>query len=276
MNNIRIAILDLNDGKPNQGMRCIKTLTEQFLENSEFNGTYDVFDVRQNNEVPELYNYDIFISSGGPGSPYPVGNAWEDQYNRFLDKLYIHNKTQNNKKFAFLICHSFQLACYHWKLGNVCPRRSTSFGVMPVHKTTEGALEPLFMNLPNPFYAVDSRDFQVIEPNDEKLEQMGAEIVALEKIRPHVKLERAVMAIRFSNEIFGTQFHPEADADGMRFHFSLPDKKAGIVKKFGEQKYQMVLDHLEDDDKIILTEKTIIPTFLLSAAQHLKGQFANT
>lgn len=263
---LRIAILDLNDGKPNQGMRCILQLVNRFLDKAEHRGQFQVFDVRQANEVPDIHDFDIFLSSGGPGSPYPAGLLWEDKYNQFLDALYIHNQTQENKKFAFLICHSFQLACYHWQLGNVSPRRSTSFGIMPVHKTVEGAIEPLFMGLSNPFFAVDSRDFQVIEPNDEKLEQMDAKIVALEKVRPHVALERAVMAIRFSDEIFGTQFHPEADAPGMRYHFSLPEKKKAIVDKFGEEKFNQILNHLDDEDKITLTESVIIPTFLEMAA----------
>ena len=270
MNTIRIAILDMNNGVPNQGLRCIKALVEQFYSNSEFDGNYDIFDVRQKNQIPSLSKYDIFISSGGPGSPYPTGENWERRYNEFLDRLYIHNKRNENKKFAFLICHSFQLACYHWDLGNVCPRRSTSFGIMPVHKFGEGMNEPFFDGLPNPFFAVDSRDFQVVEPNDDKLNQLGAEIVALEKIRPHVELERAVMAIRFSNEIFGTQFHPEADASGMHFHFSQPERKQNIIKKFGEQKYQMILNHLDDDDKIMLTESVMIPTFLRTSAEALQ------
>ena len=267
MNNLRIAVLDMNNGVPNQGMRCITALIEQFYSESEYDGKYDVFDVRQHNELPAVSKYDIFISSGGPGSPYPTGEEWEFRFNEFLDRLYIHNKTNANKKFAFLICHSFQIACYHWDLGNVSPRRSTSFGIMPVHKFGDGMDEPFFEGLPNPFYAVDSRDFQVIEPNDNKINAMGATIVALEKVRPHVELERAVMAIRFSDEIFGTQFHPEADAAGMRFHFLQPERKTNIVKKFGEQKYNMILNHLEDDDKIMLTEKTMIPSFLRHAAE---------
>ncbi len=267
MRKIRIAILDLNNGVPNQGMRCIISLVKDFYDKSVFHGEFKTFDVRQKSEVPNINNFDIFISSGGPGAPYPNGEEWEALYNEFLDRIYIHNKTRDNKKFAFLICHSFQLACYHWQLGNVSPRRSTSFGVMPVHKTSEGMEEAFFEGLPNPFYAVDSRDFQVIEPDDKKLENMGAKIIALEKIRPYVNLERAVMAIRFSNEIFGTQFHPEADANGMRFHFSMPDRKKTIIKKFGEQKYQMILDRLDDEEKIMLTEKTVIPTFLRKSAE---------
>jgi len=43
----------------------------------------------------------------------------------------------------------------------------------------------------DPFYAVDSRDYQVIEPDHQQLQRIGATILAIEKERPHVLLERA-------------------------------------------------------------------------------------
>ena len=42
---------------------------------------------------------------------------------------------------------------------------------------------------------------------------MGAKILCIEKERPHVPYERAVMGIRFNEYMIGTQFHPEADAN---------------------------------------------------------------
>jgi hypothetical protein len=35
----------------------------------------------------------------------------------FLDSVFEHNKYNEDKKYLFLICHSFQLASIHWKLG---------------------------------------------------------------------------------------------------------------------------------------------------------------
>jgi hypothetical protein len=57
---------------------------------------------------------------------------------------------------------------------------------MPIHKTEDGANDFLLKNLPEPFYAVDSRAYQFIEPNYKKLDEMGMKIVALEKVRPHI------------------------------------------------------------------------------------------
>ena len=256
----------MNAGEPNEGMRCIKMLVGSFLGQAEVHGKYDIFDVRTKGEVPNVSDYDIFISSGGPGSPLLSGEAWEIDFLDFLDAVLKHNLSSHFKKHLFLICHSFQLACLHWDVARVTKRRSTSFGILPIFKTKSGELEPLFKGLDNPFYAVDSRDYQVIGPNEWKLDTLDGKVLCREKIRPNVSLERAVMAIRFSNEIFGTQFHPEADAEGMLHYFMRDDKKEIVIKKFGKKKYLEMIAHLDDDDKIMKTNHTVIPRFLLEAA----------
>ncbi len=267
---LRIAILDLNNGFQNEGMRCIKKIVNDFATEEAQDIDCQIFDVRQDNAVPDL-NFDIYISSGGPGSPKPEGKLWEKRFFKFLDSLYKYNRNHHNrtKKHLFLICHSFQLACVHWEIGHVCKRRKNSFGIFPIHKTKLAMREPFFEGLQDPFWAVDSRDYQVIEPDNFVLEQMGAKIMGMEKIRPHVPLERAIMAIRFSNEIFGTQFHPEADAEGMLRHFQKEDKKVTIIKNYGEDHYYQMIAHLNDPEKILSTENTILPNFLKLAASRI-------
>ncbi len=273
----KIAVLDMNAGHPNEGMRCIKMLVAQFLSIKEIKGSYDVFDVRVKNEIPKIKDYDMFISSGGPGTPLVLGDSWENAYFNFLDAVLLHNLSKPNKKHLFLICHSFQLACLHWDLAKVTKRRSTSFGILPMHKTKSGENEVLFQDLDDPFYAVDSRDYQVIGPKEWKLDTLDGQVLCIEKERPNIALERAVMAIRFSNEIFGTQFHPEADAEGMTRYFEREDKKAVVIKKHGKRKYKNMLEHLNDDDKIMKTNAVIIPRFLKLASEAIeqeKLQFA--
>lgn len=265
-----IAVLDMNAGHANEGMRCIRLLVEQFLGQEHIDGTYDVFDVRVHNEIPKIKDYDMFISSGGPGTPLIVGEQWENAYFNFLDAVLLHNLSKPNKKHLFLICHSFQMACLHWDLAKVTKRRSTSFGILPMHKTKSGQNEVLFQDLDDPFYAVDSRDYQVIGPKEWKLDTLDGRVLCIEKERPKIALERAVMAIRFSNEIFGTQFHPEADAEGMTRYFEREDKKAVVIKKHGKKKYRNMLAHLNDDDKIMKTNAVIIPRFLRLAAEEIE------
>jgi len=270
LNTYRIAILDMNAEHANEGMRCIKMLAGEFLAQDGIEGRYEVFEVRVAGEVPKLEDYDIYISSGGPGSPLISGEAWEAKYFGLLDSLLRHNLSHPNKKHLFLICHSFQLACLHWDLAKVTKRRSTSFGILPIFKTKSGEHETLFVGLNDPFYAVDSRDYQVIGPKEWKLDTLDGKVLCREKIRPNVPLERAVMAIRFSNEIFGVQFHPEADAEGMLRHFQKEEKREQIIKKYGKHKYFNMLDQLVDESKIMKTNHTIIPRFLMLAADAIE------
>ena len=268
---VRFAILDLNDGHANQGMRCINEIVHRWATDNNVDIVYDVFDVRQKNQLPDL-SYDIYISSGGPGNPLSTRfddwdinlNKWFNEINRWND-----NPRKVQKKFVFLICHSFQLACRYFNAGLVCKRKSTSFGVFPIHVLPEAQFDPVFKNLKNPFYAVDSRDFQLIQPNHDVIHKMGAYITCIEKDRPHVPYERAVMGIRFSSYIFGTQFHPEADSIGMLKHFQSPDKKETVIKNHGEEKLKNMLEHLDDPDKIMWTNMNLIPNFLNEAYNHL-------
>ena len=86
-NKIRIAVLDLYEGFANQGMRCIREILNQFGDQNNLDISWDEFDVRLKNEVPDL-SYDIFISSGGPGSPLDSeGSEWEKVYFNWLHKV---------------------------------------------------------------------------------------------------------------------------------------------------------------------------------------------
>ncbi|MEP6615262.1 MAG: GMP synthase [Ginsengibacter sp.] len=267
---IKIAILDLYEGVENQGMRCIREILNQFGESNNIDISWDEFDVRLQCQVPDL-SYDIFISTGGPGSPLDSeGSDWEDAYFKWLDAVEKWNvgNEEPQKKFVFFICHSFQLVCRHWKLANVCKRRSTAFGVFPIHLLEDGKNEPVFRGLSDPFYAVDSRDWQVVEPQMNVLYR-GAKILCIEKERAHVPLERAIMAMRFNDYFFGTQFHPEADATGMSMYLQTEEKKKTVIENYGLEKWISMIDHLNDPDKISWTNSHVLPNFLNIAVEHL-------
>ncbi|MEJ0055517.1 MAG: GMP synthase [Bacteroidota bacterium] len=266
MSSMKIAILDLYEGEANEGMRCILQLVEQFKKDNQPDLTYDVFDVRGKKEIADL-TYDAFISSGGPGSPLDSeGSDWENNYFGLMDAIRKHN-SQNpfDKKSVFLICHSLQIFCRKYGYAQVKKRKGTAFGVMMINKTREGRSEPLLKVLADPFYAVDSRDYQIVQPREEKIWSGGGQIICIEKDRPHVELERAVMAIRFDESFFGTQFHPEADSEGMYRYLITDQKKKDVIEKHGEKKYHQMLQYLNEPDKIKLTYKTIIPVFLRMA-----------
>lgn len=255
----RVALLDLYKGVPNQGMNAIRgILTAQGL-------TWDEFDVRANFELPDT-SYDLYISSGGPGEPWDFEGGWDKPYFKLIQDLWDMNKSGNHPpKYVFFICHSYQLACMHFRLGTVCKRSSTAFGIMSVHITEEGEQEPLLDGIPEPFHAVDSRDYQVIQPDMARFAELDAQILLMEKIRHHVHHERAVMGIRFSNEMMGTQFHPEADPEGMKHHFALPHMKEKIVRDHGMHKYINLMAQLNHPENVLIHAKPILERFIAEA-----------
>ena len=265
---MNIAILDMYNNVPNEGMRCIRHAIETVQLTDGVELAYQIFNVRADGQLPDL-SFDVYVSTGGPGVPLPVGERWEEPYFQLIDALFDHNRTAETKKPLFLICHSFQLVAGHLGLGTIGKRKSTSFGIFPMHRTDDGMVEPLFQLLPEPFYAVDSRDYQLTEPDMAAFDKIGAKLLCLEKIRPHVDLERAVMAIRFSDHIFGTQFHPEADDEGMLRYFLQDEKKANIITNYGQAKYDEMVSYLRDPQKIALTEAVILPGFLRHAIREL-------
>ncbi len=253
------------NGIPNQGMRCIIDVISRFSPVVSF----EIFDVRLKCEFPEIKKFDIYISTGGPGNPLEGDGEWDKKYYEFIDSLTKWNNENSIKKHVLFICHSFQMACLHFGLATVTKRNDTSFGVMTIHKTKEGLTDPLFEGLADPFYGIDSRDYQVVQPKLSVFAKKGAKIISLEKIRDNVQYERAIMAVRFTDYFVGTQFHPEADPISFVSHLRNKEAKEKIKNMKGKKKFRNMLEDLMDDDKIYRTNETLIPNFLRIAINDL-------
>jgi GMP synthase-like glutamine amidotransferase len=276
MKKIRIAILDLYNGQQNEGMRCIREMLVRMNATYQQALEWKEFEVRNKQELPTM-EFDIYLSSGGPGSPLESeGMAWDNAYFKWLSDLVAWNNSANNinKKYAFFIFHSYQLACRYFELGNVTKRKSTAFGVFPMHRMEAGLEEPVFNGLNDPFYGVDSRDFQVVQPQLERMQAIGAAILCIEKERPHVDLERAVMAIRFNAYMVGTQFHPEADAQGMSMYLKRDDKKKTVIENHGQEKWASMIEQLNDPEKISMTNSHVLPNFIMQAIANITNPYS--
>jgi len=255
----------MNNEEPNQGLRCIKEIAAFFNEDADSS----VFNVRGNNEIPDS-SFDIYISSGGPGSPLDEGQ-WRKPYLKLMQNLWEYNQNSDfQKKHVFFICYSFQVICHYFNLGTLKPRRSTSFGILPVHKTKSGSVDPLLEGLADPFYTVDSRDWQLIQPRLKVFKEHGATILSIEQIRTNVEYERAIMAVRFSKEFVGTQFHPEADPLSMKAHFLAEENMRKVINNFGQEKYNSMMSKMDDPEKLMLTYNTILPKFIRNAISQIR------
>ncbi len=98
---MKVAVLDLYEGVPNEGMRCIRELLMQFAESRQIPLQLNEFDVRGACSVPDL-GYDVYISSGGPGSPVDsAGSDWETAYFGWLQSVLDWNLQDGRPKNTF-------------------------------------------------------------------------------------------------------------------------------------------------------------------------------
>lgn len=263
---IKLAILDMYEGTRNLGMSNIQDIVNGFAH--DIDGA--VFDVRSKAELPDL-SYDIFIFSGGPGDPREGDEKWLKPFRQLMTDIFDHNKySDGGKKYCFFICHSFQMACEHFGIGQITKRRSMSFGTFPVHKTEEGEKEWLFRHLDNPFWVADFREFQVVQPDHKRLNELGAKLTLIEQERELPTLERAIMGVHFSEEMIGTQFHPEADPQGMRAYFTEEERVMSILNEYGKDKLESMVRDLNHPAKIEKTHSIILPFFLHRAIQGVR------
>jgi GMP synthase-like glutamine amidotransferase len=258
-----MAILDMNNNQENMGIASIKRIADRFAVID-----YEVFDVRYSKEVPGL-DFDIYISSGGPGDPLEFEGGWEEEYYSLMDRIWEHNKVAEEKKYVFFICHSFQMICHHMGLGKATMRNKESFGIVPVNKTEEGKKETLFTQLNQPFYGADFRKYEVVSPDYSKINEIGAVITAIERTEDDSIAEKAIMAIRFSREWFGTQFHPEAHPDGMMIYLRRQEKKNMILNTYGLNTYEEMMHNAIHPERLAITRDSILPGFIRDAIDHI-------
>jgi len=137
--------------------------------------------------------------------------------------------------------------------------------------TGNGLYEEVFDGLPNPMYVADFRSFEVIKEDYETRTEDYPRVLALEQINPMEPRQRAIMAIRFSPEMIGTQFHPEAYAEGMYDYFNQEDRKNSVIAEHGEERLHQMVRDLAHPAKISLTNNTILPNFIRDSITKIVG-----
>jgi GMP synthase-like glutamine amidotransferase len=266
---LRVALLDLYAGKDNHGLSALRRAVDAAGRRAGVPVRLDTYDVRGRGDVPDLA-YDLFVSSGGPGSPYDgEGTAWEADYFRWLDRLWNHNERSPAPRPALFICHSFQMMVRFFEVARVTRRESESFGVVPVNRTEAGRRDPLLAGLDDPFYGADFRHWQAVEPDASRLSGLDARVLAVETDRPEA--EGAVMALRVGEHLAAVQFHPEAEPAGMADHVRRPERRRQVIEKVGLGGYRALLRRLRDPHVLKPTHDAVLPGFLDRAVRTVGG-----
>lgn len=194
----RIAVISMGEGWPSAGLEAVKTLAQAYGE------MVCMQDIRIGEAVPALDDFDILLSTGGPGDPTDLGQ-WGESYTTLINHILKHNR-QNplHPKKAFLICHSFQVMSYYWGLGEISKRDAALWGAMP-QKAQKTADDVVRVFPVGDFHALESRFYQVMPT------LMCEQVCRDKDLVIAAKDERGAITAWQTRDghVAATQFHPE-------------------------------------------------------------------
>jgi len=264
---LRICLVDMNNGHVNQAMRCLRGMLSSFFERvRRYNPGLpcivgEVSPRDTNNPVPR--DYDFYISTGGPGSPYDGdGMPWVTEYSSFLDDV-VDSAIRGGEKQSslFAICYSFEMVVRHFRLAAVVPRSERKFGVMPIYTTPEGQTHPLLRPFGDRLFAFEHRNWEAVDLDESLLESLGGSLLARES-RDGLSKGRAILGLDVTAGVEAVQFHPEADRPGVMNWVSRPEQAAAFKAAYGELTYQAMLRTLDDPRRLARTYALVIPGWM--------------
>ncbi len=134
---------------------------------------------------------------------------------------------------------------------------------------------------PKYFFAI-CHSFQILcaykgigNPDLAKMEKSGAKILGLEERSGEDSYERSIMMVRFSPEIIGTQFHPEADVFGMEQILENKSLQEEIERILGAGKVQQIQKDLENPETVLKMYNTLLPDFINNCKQSIASILEN-
>jgi homoserine O-succinyltransferase len=269
MRPLRLCLVDMNNGVPNEATRCFRVLLAGFVARARGANPgleFSVVHVQPRNlgEAPPK-DCDLALCTGGPGSPFDGYEApWCTGFRRFLDAVVDAQASGRKSPSALVVCHSFEIAIQHFGFARMARRATRKFGIMPAYTTKEGARSDLLGTLGERFFVWEHRDWEAVELNRAKLASLDGELWAVET-RPDgggAWKGDGLLAFRFAPGVEGTQFHPEADRDGALAWIKRPEQAAACVEAYGETTYHRMLASLDDPLRLARTFEQLIPGWL--------------
>ncbi len=264
---LRVGVIDMNAGHVNQAIRCIGVLIDQLASRVRHaNPGLEVETVhaspRDTTDVPPD-DCDLYISSGGPGSPFDGdGQPWVDDYSDFLDGIVDDNiKYDGRGRAVMAVCYSFEMAVRHFAVADVAPRSTRKFGVMPIYTTEEGREHPLLEPFGDRLFAFEHRNWEAVDLDESALARHGGRLLARES-RDGESKGRALMAFDFAPGVEGVQFHPEADRPGVMAWVARPDQAEAFKLAYGITTYERMLKTLDNPQRLARTFALLIPGWM--------------
>ncbi|MDB5478146.1 MAG: synthase - glutamine amidotransferase domain-like protein [Alphaproteobacteria bacterium] len=224
-----LALIDFYDGMEGRGIPSIIAAAESC-------GYKPVlFDLRRKNEIPALKDFDVFISSGGPGDPNVYGE-WGPVFFNFAHELFTYNKQNPDKpKDYFAICHSFQMLAHDLKMGVAGLRPEGRLSGIHTQEKIHGELPEIVAGLPDRFDTLENRFYEVVLTGGHP------------DFIPFAKREHALTGmVSRDGHFIGTQFHPEATVQGVAGFINDPDNRKTVTELHGAKTLQDMLGRMEN------------------------------
>lgn len=268
MSALRICLVDMNNGVANQAMRCFRRILDRFearvhKKNPGLELHRHEVQPRNLGELPSG-PYDLVLSSGGPGSPFDgLEDPWGVGYRKFLDAVHSENvKRPDSATKLLVVCHSFEVAVIHFGVAAMTKRDTLRFGLMPAYTTTNGQQVDYLRPFEDRLFTWEHRWWQAVEPNAERLRELGGVMTAHESRESGPDKGRAALAFKFAPGIEGTQFHPEADKPGVMAWVQIPEHADKFKAQYGDELYERMIKSLNDPGRLARTFALFIPGWL--------------
>jgi hypothetical protein len=275
MEPLRLSLVDMNNGVPNEAVRCFRRLLDAFAArvrsaNPRLAVVLEHVQPRNLGELPSR-QADLILSSGGPGSPH---DGWEEPwctgYRAFLDSILDRTAQRPDRApTAFVVCHSFEIAIQHFRFAEMARRQDLKFAIFPAYLTEEGPKEDFLQPFGERLFVWEHRRFQAVGLDVARLRQQQGAVFARESRPGQTDKGEALLALRFGPGLEGTQFHPEADRPGVLAWIHRPEHTAALRDAYGNSLLERMMKTLDDPGRLARTYALLIPGWLTSRFNHL-------
>ncbi len=264
---LSVCLVDMNAGHVNQAMRCFRGIVTAFFDRVRRHNPglpcrlIEVSPRDTNAPIPR--DCDIYVGSGGPGSPFDGDDQpWFADFRRFLDWMLVEaRRTDEDQRSLFGVCYTYELLVRMTGVAEVTMRDSRKFGVMPAYTTSYGRKHPLFAPFKDRLFAFEHRHWEAINLDKDRLADLGGGLLAQES-RDGYSKGQGLLGFDLGPGIEAVQFHPEADRAGVISWVARPEQAAAFRATYGEETYQAMLRTLDDPKRLAMTYALVIPGFL--------------
>ena len=275
MEPLRLSLVDMNNGVPNEAVRCFRRLLEGFsarvrLANPRLSVVLEHVQPRNLGELPSRHA-DLILSSGGPGSPHDGWDeAWCTGYRVFLDSILDRNaQDPEQAPKALVVCHSFEIAIQHFRFTEMSRRHELKFAIFPAYLTEEGTRSDFLQPFGERLFVWEHRRYQAVDIDAHRLRDQQGAVLALESRPGRDDKGKALLALRFGPGLEGTQFHPEADRPGVLAWILRPEHTAALKDAYGHSLHERMMKTLDDPARLARTYALLVPGWLTSRFNRL-------